>query len=74
MVCNRAAINPARLHITWSMLIDIPDRWCRQHGYRAAAAIGGYIIQREGEPTILAALGDTLLWDGRQVNVQRPVP
>lgn len=69
MVCNRVAADPARLTITWSMLIDIPERWCRQHGYRAVAGHGGYVIQREGEPAIIAGPGDTLRWDGRRLVV-----
>ena len=72
MVCNRAAANPARLTITWSMLIDIPERWCRQHGYRAVAGHGGYIIQRDREQPIIAGPGDTLRWDGRELTVEEP--
>jgi hypothetical protein len=69
MVCNRAAADPTRITLTMSMLLDIPDRWCRQHGYRAVAGAGGWVVQRDAEPTILAAVGDTLLWDGEQITV-----
>ncbi|CAL9665044.1 hypothetical protein SUDANB1_07168 [Streptomyces sp. enrichment culture] len=70
MVCNRQAVDPTRLTITWTMLIDIPERWCRQHGYRAVAGQGGYVIQRDGEPVIVAGIGDTLEWDGQRLAVQ----
>ncbi|WP_406227351.1 hypothetical protein [Streptomyces anthocyanicus] len=69
MVGNQAAADPARLTLTMSMLLDIPDRWCRQHGYRAAAGVGGWVVQRDGEPAILARVGETLLWDGEQITV-----
>ena len=70
MVCNREAADPTRITITMSMLIDIPERWCRQHGYRAVAGHSGYVIQRDGEPAIIAGVGDTLLWDGERIIVQ----
>lgn len=70
MVCNREAADPARLTITWTMHIDIPERWCRQHGYRAVAGHGGYVIQRDGEAAILAGIGDTLQWDGERITVE----
>lgn len=69
MVCNRVAADPTRLTITLSMLLDIPNRWCRQHGYRAIAGAGGFIVQRGNEPALLAAIGDTLLWDGEQITI-----
>jgi hypothetical protein len=70
MVCNREAADPNRITITWTMLIDIPQRWCRQHGYRAIAGPGGYFIQRGSEPAIVAGPGDTLLWDGERLSVE----
>lgn len=70
MACNRAAADPARLTLTTSMLLDIPDRWCRQHGYRAVAGVGGWVVQRDGEPAILARVGETLLWDGEEISVR----
>ncbi|HEX5568240.1 MAG TPA: hypothetical protein VFY14_15165 [Streptomyces sp.] len=72
MTCNRAAADPARLTLTMSMLLDIPDRWCRQHGYRAVAGVGGWVVQRDGEPAILARVGETLLWDGERISVSGP--
>ncbi|MDQ0791991.1 hypothetical protein [Streptomyces sp. B1I3] len=74
MICNRQAADPAQITITMTMLIDIPDRWCRQHGYRAVAGMGGYVIQRDDEAAILATVGDTLLWDGERIGVQRATP
>ncbi|HEX5566495.1 MAG TPA: hypothetical protein VFY14_06105 [Streptomyces sp.] len=72
MTCNRAAADPARLTLTMSMLLDIPDRWCRQHGYRAVAGVGGWVVQRDGEPAIVARVGETLLWDGERISVSAP--
>lgn len=71
MVCNRQAVDPAQLTITMSTLLDIPDRWCRQHGYRAIAGIGGFVIQRDGETPLVARIGDTLSWDGHTLTVRR---
>lgn len=70
MVCNRAAADPERLKLTLSMLIDIPERWCRQHGYRAVAGRGGYVIQRGDEPPIVAGIGSTLRWDGQRISIE----
>ncbi|MFF8589961.1 hypothetical protein ACF061_00735 [Streptomyces sp. NPDC015220] len=70
MVCNRQAADPAQLTITMSTLLDIPDRWCRQHGYRAIAGIGGFVIQRDDETPLVAGIGDTLAWDGRALTVR----
>ncbi|HEY6114652.1 MAG TPA: hypothetical protein VI172_01725 [Candidatus Dormibacteraeota bacterium] len=69
MVCNRQAADPERLKLTMSMLLDIPERWCRQHGYRAVIGHGGCTIQRGDEQPITARVGDTLHWDGRQITV-----
>lgn len=70
MVDNRAATDPTRLKLTMTMPIDIPDRWCSQHGYRAIVGIGGCTLQRGSEPTIVASIGDTLLWDGERITVE----
>lgn len=70
MVCNRAAADPQRLKLSLSMLIDIPERWCLQHDYRAVAGRGGYVIQRGDEPPIIAWIGSTLHWDGWQLVVE----
>lgn len=70
MVCNRQAVDPTRLTITMSMLLDVPERWCRQHGYRAVAGRGGYVIQRNDEPVVIAGIGDTLLWDGERIMIR----
>ncbi|MFJ5644057.1 hypothetical protein [Streptomyces sp. NPDC093223] len=71
MVGNRAAADPTQLTINLSLLLDIPERWCRQHGYRAVAGHGGYVIQRDGEPAIVGGVGDTLRWDGERLTVSR---
>ncbi|MFF2383746.1 hypothetical protein [Streptomyces sp. NPDC058108] len=70
MVCNRDAADPTRLKLTGTMLLDIPERWCRQHGYRAVAGYGGCTIQRGNETAIVAKIGDTLLWDGERISVE----
>lgn len=74
MVCNRQAADPTRLTLTMSMLLDIPNRWCRQHGYRAVAGAGGCVVQRGNEPAITATFGDTLLWDGERITVASTTP
>jgi hypothetical protein len=71
MVCNRQAADPERLKLTMSMLLDIPERWCRQHGYRAVTGYGGCTVQQGDEQPIIARVGDTLHWDGRQITVDR---
>ncbi|MGW5636444.1 hypothetical protein [Streptomyces sp. NPDC003832] len=71
MVCNRQAADPNRLTLALAMLLDVAERWCRQHGYRAVVGHGGYILQRGDEPAIVAGFGDTLLWDGEQVTVKQ---
>jgi hypothetical protein len=70
MVCNRRAADPTRLKLDLSMLLDVVERWCRQHGYRTVVGHGGWVIQRDGEPAIVAGFGDTLLWDGERVTVE----
>lgn len=69
MICNQQAADPARLKLGLAMLIDVAERWCRQHGYRTVVGHGGYIIQRGDEPTIVASFGDTLTWDGERIRV-----
>lgn len=70
MVCNRAAADPAQHKLTLGMLIDITQRWCRQHGYRAVAGVGGLVLQRDDEETITVVVGDTLIWDGARITVR----
>lgn len=70
MVCNRQAADPTRLQLDLAMLLDVAERWCRQHGYRAVVGHGGYILQRNDEPAIVAAFGETLLWDGERITVE----
>ncbi|MFD7880234.1 hypothetical protein ACFV5G_40240, partial [Streptomyces sp. NPDC059766] len=64
MVGNREAVDPTRITITWATLIDIPQRWCRQHGYQAIAGPDGYVIRRGSETPIVAGPGATRHWDG----------
>lgn len=70
MVCNREAAHPAKLKLSLALLLDVAERWCRQHGYQAVAGHGGWVIQRGNEPALIAAFGDTLLWDGQELRVQ----
>lgn len=71
MVCNQRAADPSRLKLDLAMLIDVCERWCRQHGYRAVVGHGGYILQRGDEPAIVAGFGDTLQWDGQRLRVTK---
>jgi hypothetical protein len=66
------ATDPTRLTITWATRYDIPERWCRQHGYRAVHTFDGYVIQRATEPALVATPGTTLLWDGQHITIQEP--
>ncbi|MGW2048568.1 hypothetical protein ACWCPF_25805 [Streptomyces sp. NPDC001858] len=70
MICNRAAADPTTHTLDHAMLIDVTERWCRQHGYRVAAGIGGATIQRGDEPTLVVRPGDTLHWDGEKISVE----
>lgn len=70
MVCNRKAADPGRLKLDLAMLIDVAERWCRQHGYKTVVGHGGWVIQRDGEPVIVASFGDALRWDGERLTVE----
>lgn len=69
MVCNRAAADPEQLTLHLWMLIDVTQRWCQQHGYRAVAGMGGLTLQRGDDPVLVAGYGDTLHWDGERLRV-----
>jgi hypothetical protein len=71
-VANRDAINPAQLRLYVDMPLDLPVRWCRQHGYRACLGYGGLTLQCDGEPVIVASAGDTLHWDGHRITLTTP--
>jgi hypothetical protein len=62
--------DPSRFTVDWDTRVDLPERWARQHGYRAVGAFGGYIIQRGTEPPIVVTPGSTLLWDGQNITIQ----
>lgn len=67
---NRDAADPTRLRLHLGLRLDLPERWCRRHGY--AVTVGtGLTIQRDGEPAQVAAVGDTLHWDGTAIHVER---
>jgi hypothetical protein len=70
MVSNRAGVDPDRLTLTLDVRLDIPARWCRSHGYKASLGAGGLTFQRDGEPAQVAAIGNTLHWDGQQIRVE----
>jgi hypothetical protein len=74
MVCNRDAADPTRITVGLSMLIDVPMRWCSQHGYRSVTSMRGYTIQRGDEPVIVVRVGDTLRWDGERLAVEAGRP
>ncbi|MEU5772699.1 hypothetical protein ABZ819_05260 [Streptomyces venezuelae] len=69
MLGNREAVDPTRFELRLSTLIDLPVTWCERHGYRAVAGLEGYVIQRGDEPTIIAKVGNTLLWDGQRITL-----
>ncbi|MDX5563735.1 hypothetical protein PYK79_10770 [Streptomyces sp. ID05-04B] len=69
MTCNREAADPTRHTLTHGMLIDVTERWCRQHGYRAVIGHGGCAVQRDNEEVIVAKVGETLYWDGHRITV-----
>jgi hypothetical protein len=70
MAGNRAGADPTALQLRLDVRLDIPDRWCRQHGYKASLGAGGLTFQRDGEPAHVAGIGDTLRWDGRQIQIE----
>lgn len=70
MVCNRRAADPNRLKLDLAMLIDVVERWCRQHGYKTVVGHGGWVIQREPASPIVASFGDTPVWDGERLTVE----
>lgn len=70
MICNRRAADPDRLKLDLAMLLDVAERWCRQHGYKTVVGHGGWVIQRDGEPAIVASFGDALRWDGERLTVE----
>lgn len=69
MACNQRAADPTRLKLDLAMLIDVAERWCRQHGYKTVVGHGGWVLQREPASPIVASFGDTLLWDGQRISV-----
>ena len=70
IVGNRDGADPNTLRLHLGVRLDIPTRWCRRHGYRASLGAGGLTFQRDGEPTQVASLGDTLRWDGQAITVE----
>lgn len=69
MACNQRAADPTRLRLDLAMLLDVVERWCRQHGYRCVVGHGGFVLQRNDEPAIVAGHSDTLRWDGQRISV-----
>ncbi|MFK0182339.1 hypothetical protein ACIQVR_41015 [Streptomyces xanthochromogenes] len=69
MVANRDAADPTTLRLHHALTLDVPGRWCRRHGYRASFGYDGLTLQREGEPVIVASVGNTLHWDGHRITV-----
>lgn len=70
LASNRAGADPTTLHLRLDTRLDIPDRWCRRHGYKASLGAGGLTFQRDGEPAQVASVGDTLHWDGQNISVE----
>lgn len=70
MVCNQKAADPNRLKLDLAMLLDVAERWCRQHGYKAVVGYGGWVIQREPAAPTVARVGDTLIWNGERITTE----
>jgi hypothetical protein len=70
MASNRDGVDPTTLRLSLNVRLDIPNRWLRRHGYKASLGAGGLTFQRDGEPAQVAAIGDTLRWDGQQIRVE----
>ncbi|MFE9337726.1 hypothetical protein [Streptomyces sp. NPDC007063] len=70
MLSNRDAANPNRITIRYRTHLDVVLRWCRQHGYRATAAVGGFTLQRGHEPALVAQPDQTLVWDGQRITIE----
>jgi hypothetical protein len=69
MISNRDAADPSRMTIHYRTHVDVTQRWCSEHGYRAVAGIGGLTLQRDNEPALVARPEDTLHWDGERISV-----
>ena len=72
IAANREAADPTRLNIGRTGILDVIDRWCRQHDYRCTAGINGVTVQRGTEPAIVAGTFDTLVWDGDRISIEEP--
>ena len=70
MACNRRAADPTRLKLDLALLLDVAERWCRQHGYKTVVGHGGWVIQRAPASPIVASFGDTLIWDGEHLRIE----
>lgn len=66
---NREAADPMRINLARVGLIDVIERWCRQHGYRTVMGTTGLTVQRGDEPAVVAGVFDTLHWDGQRITV-----
>lgn len=71
-----------RIRIGDSATPSTPLRWLRDHGYQAASfgtdgmsEHQGVLYSRslpdEASPTELAFIGDTLVWDGQNITIER---
>ncbi|MFC7266739.1 hypothetical protein [Streptomyces lutosisoli] len=72
MIGNRALVDPNRLTLAGPLPLEAPGLWCERHGYRCISSRGavGVIAQRGSELPVAATLGDTLVWDGKQITVK----
>ncbi|MEU2740736.1 hypothetical protein ABZ656_36695 [Streptomyces sp. NPDC007095] len=76
MIGNRALTDPNRLVLAGPLPPEAPGLWCERHGYRCISSWGvaGVIAQRGSELPVAASLGDTLVWDGKQITVKGAGP
>lgn len=67
--------DPNRFTLRYADNPEDVGQWLAQHGYRAivagalSAAHAGVLYARPGLPAQIAIIGDTLIYDGRNVNI-----
>jgi hypothetical protein len=69
-------VDPHRHTLRLAGMPDDTCEWIISHGYTAAAVgvpgcrYGGVLYARRNQDVRLAAIGDTLLWDGADITVE----
>lgn len=57
--------------LTQATRIDDTTAWLRSHGATYRTDI---VIQQPGHPDLTVRIGETLVWDGERVTVERKAP